>query len=229
MRQVILISAISILSLSLRAQEPSTFRKVNFEFMAGYLNSPVVGVGARSLREGIDATEDIFPSYSGAVLPKSSAYVGILVDYRFHPLVGIGSGMVYTPKGWWIFEQNDITDVRIKTFYTVDYFELPLFLQIYARPKLSFRAGPVISFAGITKTRIVTKDNGDRDVEQYRFGENGTRLAREIVPGIEAALTFGNLSGLHGTFGVQYSGSFYEGYDIRPIAFKLGIGYTISR
>lgn len=208
---------------------PPHVKTINFEFMAGYLATPVVGVEAKMMRDAIRDAEDADPDFKGSVLPKSSAYVGILVDYRFHRLVGIGTGIVYTPKGYWNFTKNDDFDFKRKAFYTVDYFEFPLFLQIYAHPKVWFRAGPVFSFAGITKVRIITMDGDDKEKEKYRFGENGSPRAKEFVPGLEAAVNFGNPSGFHGTFGVQYSGTMYEDIDVKPIMFRLGFGYTLTK
>src|SRR5688500_8739180 len=96
--------------------------KVGFEFMAGYLNTSPVGVYARQLRNTIRTNEIITPGYSASLLPKSSAYVGILFDYHFHDIVSLGTGIVYTPKGWWLFEKNTLTNRRVKNFNTVDYF-----------------------------------------------------------------------------------------------------------
>lgn len=236
MRQMILSYALLLFAVTAFSQTtvtvsstPPTYKTLNFEFMAGYLNSDVVGVDAREIREGIRNREDNDPDYSGSLSPKSSAYVGILLDYRFHRLVGIGTGLVYSPKGYWQFNKFEDVDARVKNFYTVDYFEFPLFLQFYPHQKVWFRVGPTISFAGITKVRIVTKVGEDKDKEKYRFGENGSLRAKEIVPGLEAALSFGNPSGWHGTFGVQYSGSMYEEIEMRPITLRLGFGYTLSR
>lgn len=208
---------------------PSRIKTVNFEFMAGLISSPVVGVDAKQIRTAFNNLEDADPSFSGSVLPKTSAYVGILVDYRFHELVGIGTGMVYSPKGYWVFEKQSDVDFSRKSYYTVDYFEFPLFLQIYAHPKVWFRAGPVFSFAGITKVRIKTQLGDDKEKEKYRFGEKGSPLAREFVPGLEADVNFGNPSGFHGTFGVQYSGSLYQDLDVKPVMLRLGFGYTLVK
>ncbi len=226
---------ILLLPLLLQAQttvvveQPNTFKTFTFEFMAGYISSNVVGVEAKQIRNSIRDREDADPDYSGSLAPKSSAYVGILADYRFHRLVGIGTGIIYTPKGYWqINKYNDI-DAKVTNFYTVDYFEFPLFLQIYARPKLWLRAGPVFSFAGITKVRIITKVGDDKQKEQYRFGENGSPRAKEFVPGLEASMSFGNPGGFHGTFGIQYSGSMYEDIEIRPVMFRVGFGYRLVK
>ncbi len=208
---------------------PPKIKTVNFEFMAGLISSPVVGVDAKQLRTNFQDREAFNPDFSGSVLPKTSAYVGILVDYRFHEIVGIGTGMVYSPKGYWVFEKETDIDFRRRTYYTVDYFEFPLFLQVYAHPKVWFRAGPVFSFAGITKVRIITEDGNNSEKEKYRFGENGSPIAREFVPGLEAAVSFGNPSGFHGTFGVQYSGSLYVEQDVKPVMFRLGFGYTLTK
>jgi len=220
-----------LVATTLTAQEKpkNGFKTLNFEFMAGLISSPVVGVDAKAIRNSISEREADNPNFSGSVLPKSSAYVGILVDYRFHENVSIGSGMVYSPKGYWVFEKNEATDFRNRTYYTVDYFEFPLFLQVYAHPKVWFRAGPVFSFAGITKVRILTDRGNETTKEKYRFGENGSPTAREFVPGLEAAVSFGNPSGFHGTVGVNYSGSLYEELDVKPVMLRLGFGYTLVK
>ncbi len=236
MRQIILSHALLLLVVASavgqtegRFKRTNQIKSLNFEFMAGLISSPVVGPDAKQIRNSISDREAADADFSGSLLPKTSAYVGILVDYRFHELVGLGTGMVYSPKGYWVFEKNEDFDFRRRSYYTVDYFEFPLFLQIYAHPKVWFRAGPVFSFAGITKIRILTEVGDTKEKEKYRFGEKGSPVAREFVPGLEAAVSFGNPSGFHGTLGVQYSGSLYEDIDIKPVMLRLGFGYTLVK
>jgi hypothetical protein len=155
--------------------------------------------------------------------------VGIFVVYHFHDKVSIGTGIVYTPKGWWVFEKDAVRDYGRKEFNTVDYFEFPLFLQVYPHRLVWFRAGPVFSLAGVTKTRIVTTTGSTRVKEQYRFDENGSNIASTFVPGLEADLSIGNPAGFHGTIGIQYSGSFYENIDIKPVVLRLGFAYTLVK
>lgn len=221
----------SLCTTALWAQEEETDPKgrLSIEFMAGYLNSPPVGSYAIAIREQAQTLSDINPSYSGKLLPKSSAYTGILVDYRVHKLMSIGTGIVYSPRGWWFFETDSDLDLKVRNYYTVDYFEFPLFMQFYPADWFWFRLGPVLSFAGITKVRIITEEGGEQSKEKYRFGEKGSPLAKELVPGLEGMFHFGNPEGAHGSIGVQYAGSVYNDLDIRPVVLRIGFGYTLSR
>lgn len=217
-------------STTLWAQNDSSVTgKLSFEFMAGYLNSPPVGSYAKEIRSQADLLADIDGNYSGKLLPKSSAYTGILVDYRVHKIMSIGTGLVYSPRGWWFFEDFTDTDTRIRNYYTVDYFEFPFFLQFYPTDWFWFRVGPVMSFAGITKVRIITDENGETSKEKYRFGENNSPLAKELVPGLEGMFHFGNPNGAHGSLGVQYAGSVYNDLDIKPVVLRIGFGYTLTK
>lgn len=233
----ILILLVFISSTQLIAQEEENSNldpkkgHINVQFVAGFLNSTPVGLEARSIRNGIDETTANNSSYSASLLPKSSAYVGLNVDYQFHKIGAIGFGLTYTPKGYWFFEKDTDLDMRKKTFITVDYFEIPIFYKEYLMDnKLSIRFGPVINFVVISKNRTITTIGDVKEKEKSRLGENGDPLPKEIVPGFETALSFGNLGGFHGNFQFQYMGSmFKDDIDLRSVIFKLGVGYTFSK
>lgn len=230
MRIYLLVVLILAGAASLQAQEQERISggKLNFEFLAGYLNSPPVGVYARQIKEDAKDQAAAMTGYKGKLLPKSSAYTGILVDYKIHPLLGIGTGVMYSPRGWWFFEDFP-GGTRVRNYYTVDYFEFPVFLQVYPTDVFWFRLGPVLSFAGITKVRIVTEANGETSKEKYRFGEKGSPLAKELVGGLETMFHFGNPNGAHGSIGVQYAGSVYQNIDIKPVVLRIGFGYTLTK
>lgn len=204
--------------------------KFNIEFVAGVLNATPVGIQAKGLRSFYNELDDMPGSLKGSLLPKTSAYVGINFDYKVHPSLGIGTGLTYTPKGYWDFTSDKDLDFKSKKFTTVDYFEMPLFIKGYfSNNRLAFRFGPVFNFTVISKQRNITTIGDDKDKEKFRLGENGTALPKEIVPGIETGLSFGNLNGLHGDFQFQYMGTMFTDSDVRSIVFKLGIAYTISK
>lgn len=205
--------------------------KINVQFVAGGLNATPVGITAKMMRENIGEMEKEDNAYSGKLLPKTSAYVGVNVDYQFHRVGAIGFGVTYTPKGYWLFERNTDQDSRTKTFITVDYFEIPFFYKEYLMDnRFAVRFGPVINIAVISKNRTITTVAGEKTKEKSRLGENGDPLPREIVPGFEAAVSFGDLGGFHGNFQFQYMGSmFNDDMDLRSIVFKLGVAYTFSK
>ncbi|MEZ5007251.1 MAG: outer membrane beta-barrel protein [Chitinophagales bacterium] len=207
--------------------------KINVQFVAGILNATPVGVEARMMRNQIKDMENSNSSYSASLLPKTSAYVGVNVDYQFHKIGAIGFGVTYTPKGYWFFEKDTDLDLRKKTFITVDYFEIPIFYKEYLMDnKFAVRFGPVINLAVISKNRTITTIAGEKTKEKSRLGENGDPLPREIVPGFEAAVSFGDLGGFHGNFQFQYMGSMFKDQaemDLRSVIFKVGVGYTFSK
>ncbi len=219
---------------------------INVEFTAGINNTTPVGIDAKAVRNALSNRKDLFNGYSGSLLPKTAAYVGFLIDYQFHEVGALGFGLIYTPKGLWLFEKNvpeggflSSIDKR-KTFVTVDYFDIPIFFKEYFRnQKLSLRFGPVISMALLSKVRITSEDDGEKTMEKYRLGE-GTNdeifyegLVNEtpkfIVPGFEAALNFGNTAGWQGTVVVGFSGSMFENADLKSIIARIGISYTFTK
>lgn len=205
--------------------------RINVQLVAGILNSTPVGIEAAMIRNGINEMEDANSSYSGSLLPKTSAYVGFNIDYQFHKVGAIGTGLTYTPKGYWLFENDEATDTKSRVFITVDYFEIPIFYKEYFKnDKLSLRFGPVVNLTVISKNRTITTIAGEEEKEKSRLGENGDPLPREVVPGFEAALGFGNIGGFHGDFQFQYMGStFGKDIDLRSVVFKVGVGYTFSK
>lgn len=206
------------------------WKKFNIEFTAGVLNATPVGIQAKSIRDAYKLAEDFNRNFKGALLPKTSAHVGINFTYRLHPSLGLGTGMTYTPKGYWDFTFDESFDIKSKNFTTVDYFEVPLFIKGYFKNnKIALRFGPVFNFTVISKQRNIVTINGEKEKEKYRLGENGTLLPKELVPGIETGLSFGNLNGLHGDFQFQYMGTMFTDSDVRSIVFKVGVAYTISK
>src|SRR5688572_7900569 len=79
---------------------------LNTEVVAGFGLSMAVGATAKDIRDLIEEAEEDFEEYSGCLAPKSTAYVGMTVDYRFHSRAAFGTGLVYTPRGFWIVEKN---------------------------------------------------------------------------------------------------------------------------
>lgn len=205
--------------------------KINVQVVAGVLNSTPVGVGARNFREDINNKEKLNPQFNGGLFPKTSAYVGFNLDFQIHEMGAFGTGLTYTPKGYWNFSNEENISLKTKQFITVDYFEIPFFYKAYFRNgKMSLRFGPLINFLVISKDRTIVDLNGQKTKEKSRLGEKGGPFPKEIVPGLEAAFSFGNMSGIHGNLQFQYMGSMFKNnMDLRSIIFKLGIGYTFSK
>lgn len=238
-----------LFSLTLLAQEDSEKKRksptkgaINIEISAGLNNTTPLGVQPKSLRDRLEDGNGQYRTYSGKLLPKTAAYVAVLIDYQFHEILALGTGLMYTPKGFWMFENEVYIDVawtrahKRKTFVTVDYFDLPIFFKFYTKKQLiSFRFGPVISMALLSKVRIQT----DGEKQKYRLGEGRSDVViydeipnttpKFIVPGFEAALSIGNTGGLQGTCVVGFSGSMYENSDWKSFVARLGLSYTISK
>lgn len=220
---------------------------INVEFTTGLNNTTPVGIDAKGLRALMEDQENVYPGYKGALLPKTAAYGGFLVDFQFHEVGALGFGFLYTPKGLWLFESNLPSALaqpagldQRKTFITVDYFDIPIFYKEYLKnKKISIRFGPVISMALLSKVRVQTELAGEKEKLKYRLGEGTddsvyyTQLANErpkfVVPGFEAALNVGNTGGLQGSVVFGFSGSMLESVDLKSFIARLGVSYTFSK
>lgn len=240
MKNILCIITLLFIHTTLFGQEPNPSSekkgpgkgKINVQFVAGLLNSTPVGITAKAIRDDYQTRESDVPSFSGGLFPKTSAYVGFNLDFQVHKVGAIGTGLTYTPKGYWNFKQEQIftANLRTKQFITVDYFEIPFFYKEYFNNKrMSLRFGPVINFAVLSKNRTISKFEDEKTKEKTRLGENGGPLPKEIVPGFEASFSYGNMAGIHGNIQFQYMGSIIKEADLRSVIFKLGIGYTFSK
>jgi len=220
---------------------------INIEFAAGLNNTVPLGIDAKVVRTTIRDNEEIHSDYKGGLYPKTAAFGGILLDYGFHQSGAIGFGLLYTPKGYWLFESNIPSATSLpsliekrKTFVTVDYFDMPIFFKAYFHGnKFSLRFGPVISMALLSKVRVITEAEGAKTKEKYRLGEGTNNeifyeglpneVPKFIVPGMEAALNYGNASGLQGTLVIGFSGSMFENADVKSFIARIGISYMLSK
>ncbi|MEX2590761.1 MAG: outer membrane beta-barrel protein [Chitinophagales bacterium] len=246
---LLLYSNLSAQDKKSRVQKDPEKGAINIEVTAGLNITTPVGVSVNNINAAIENRSKIYPDYEANLYPKTAAYVGVLFDYQFHEIAAIGSGLMYTPKGFWLFEDNvtepgltnPIFYERRKTFITVDYFDIPLYIKTYFKNGLiSLRFGPVISMALLSKVRIEAQSNGQHEKDKYRLGEGSNSFIHQysdlpnsipkfIVPGFEAVLNIGNTGGLQGSLVIGFSGSLIEAVDIKSIIARLGISYTITK
>src|SRR6187455_1105669 len=98
MKIIITLLSLSLFLLSTTKSQESAPKKdpqkgaINVEFTAGINNTTPVGIDAKGLRQIIDGQEMVYEGYKGALLPKTAAYGGFLVDFQFHEVGALGFG-----------------------------------------------------------------------------------------------------------------------------------------
>lgn len=207
----------SVSSNQVQAQtiEAVSYKKMNIEFFGQVLAAQPLGVHAKATRMQGNIK----------VQAKISSNFGFLFDYRVKEKIGIGTGLVYAPLGWWEFIEEENSSETYKKFSTINLMEIPFFTKIYFNKNVRMDVGGGLGFLVISKIKTVR--DGEKTTERY--GENGTPLPQEIVPNLHWGLSLGKLNGIHFKTTIQYSGTLIQGQDWRNLSLRIGLGGTISR